>query len=121
VAKDYTREQATANRLIAKFGGGATLIRKGQTDPSNPFAPAGADVSYPVTIVDVGNNSLTRRADSLSLAWAKAGYMATPEAVTPLPTDVLTISGRNYTLLETKPLTPNPDGVTVMFEWMASE
>lgn len=118
--KDYAREQATATRLIGKFGGAATLKREGG-EVVNPFDPLPGVQSFDVTIVEVGENSLTRRADSVSLAWRKAGLMATPADVVPEPTDKLRINGRDFTLIDVQPLAPNPQGRTIMFEWLAAE
>ena len=91
------------------------------TDVVNPFAPLQQPIEYEITIVDVGQNSLTRRPDSAALAWAKAGIMATPNGVKPEPTDKMVINGRSYTFVQIEPLTPNPDGLTVLYEWMAKE
>lgn len=118
--KDYRREQATATRLITKFGGEAELRREAGA-VTNPFDPLPAVQTFQVTIVETGENSLTRRADSAALAWTKAGLMAAQNGVKPEPTDKLRISGRDYTVLQVMPLTPNPDGETVLYEWVVSE
>ena len=124
---DYARQQATATRIIAKFGGPAVLRRESGdiSDAArfelSPFESAPDPVDYDVLIVNVGGNSLTRRPDSASLAWSKAGIMATPDSVKPEPSDKLVINGRAYALVQVEPLTPNPEGFTVLYEWTARE
>ena len=130
---DYAPQQATATRLIAKFGGPAVLRRESGdiSDAArfeiSPFESAPDPVDYDVLIVNVGGNSLTRsdsltrRPDSASLAWSKAGIMATPKGVKPEPSDKLVINGRAYALVQVEPLTPNPEGFTVLYEWTARE
>tara|TARA_R100000935_G_scaffold55922_1_gene86528 strand:- start:6816 stop:7184 length:369 start_codon:yes stop_codon:yes gene_type:complete len=114
----YTRHRETADRLIARYGGGAVLVQKGElTGPS--YDPVqGPDVETPVRYIETGyqvglhDGTLIQTGDVL-------GVMAVPISVTPLPVDKLRIDGLDHSLFDVRPIQPSPDAPVVQFSFQA--
>lgn len=114
----YARHRATADRLIARYGGAAVLVRRGEGggDPWNP--EPGPDELYPVTYVETGyqvglhDGTLIQTGDVL-------GVMAVPDGVTPRPVDRLRIGGVDHSLADVKPVQPSPDAPVLQFSFQA--
>lgn len=112
----YTRLEATARRLIDKYGKAAQVEREGAPTgpPHNP--QPGAPTTHDCKIADIGY-SLTNRNETLILVGDKVGIMSTDIDVVPALTDKLLIDGEVYNFLDVAPL--NPGGVTLIYEYHA--
>lgn len=112
----YDRLEATAKRLIDKYGFGADLLRQGPpTGP--PYAPVpGVDVPHPCRIVETGY-SLTNRDATLVVAGDKLGIISTDIDVVPALSDRIEIGGQQYHFLDVAPLSPG--GQTLLYEFHA--
>ena len=114
VAALYTRAEATARRLIDKYGKTAELVRQVRTGP--PHAPVLTPVANDCTVADIGY-SITNRAATHILAGDKVGLMSTAVAVEPAMSDILRIDGTDYRFVDLQPL--NPGGLVVLYEYVA--
>jgi hypothetical protein len=112
----YDRLQATAKRLIAKYGADAQIERDGApTGP--PHAPQpGAPVRHACKAVET-EYSLTNRDATLVLAGDKLGIISTDVAVVPTKDDRLVLGGELYHLIDLQPLSPG--GQTLLYEFHA--
>lgn len=110
----YTRAEATARRLIDKYGKSAELVRQEQSGP--PHAPVVAPVVHACKVADIGY-SITNRTGTHIQAGDKVGLMSTSVAVEPAMSDVLRIDGADYRFVDLQPL--NPGGLVVLWEYQA--
>jgi hypothetical protein len=116
----YTRHLATADRLIARYGGGAVLLKKGPlTGPSYDLI-YGPDIEVPVTYVEIGYQVGLQDA-ALILTGDLLGVMAVPAGATPQPADRLKIGDAVHTLVDVKPLQPSPDAPVLQFSFQARQ
>lgn len=116
----YTRHRATADRLIARYGGAAALVRivPGTPDPSQPWIPVtDEEVLTPITYVETGyevglhDGTLIHSGDIL-------GVMAVPAGIIPtVAVDRLRVGGADYLLLDVKPV--QPGAVVLQFAFQA--
>lgn len=104
------RAKATSERLIARHGGAAVLVREG-SPPVNPWdPPAGEPDEIPVTFLEGGfeidliNGTLVQAGDVL-------GVMGGNTA--PLISDRLQWRGRDHVLVGIHPIQPDGDGPPV--------
>jgi len=113
-----TRARAIADRLIARHGGAAVLVRT-EGGPQNPWdPPGGGDVLYPVTIIEAVYQR-DYHPDGLIQAGDKLGTMAVPATVTPELSDRLRLDGVDFNIMELTAIQPAPDGVVVAFGFVA--
>lgn len=110
----YRRLEATAQRLIAKWGKTATLVREERSGP--PHAPVVVPVEHEVKLVDTGYN-ITNRNETLIHTGDKLGLISTDAAVVPELGDELVVDGLEYHLVDVQPL--NPGGLTLLTEFVA--
>jgi hypothetical protein len=114
VAALYTRLEATAKRLIAKYGKAAVLVRETKTGPAHD--PSVVETPYSCMVADIGY-SITDRDASLVQVGDKVGLMSTAVEVTPEKGDKLQIDGGTYSFVDLKPL--NPGGLVLLYEYHA--
>jgi len=114
----HTRHQSTATRLITRHGGAGALVRAGEvTGPE--WAPVfGPELVLPVTILETGYQQ-DYHAGTLIQAGDKLGLMAVSASVTPGLSDRLEIDGREYQMVEVKPVQPAPGGAVVAYSYQA--
>lgn len=110
----YTRLEATARRLIAKYGKPAAVVRRTTSGP--PHAPVVTETAHACTVADIGY-SLTNRDATLIQTGDKVGIMSTDLAIVPALPDKLRIDGQDYAFVEVQPL--NPGGLTLLWEYVA--
>ena len=110
----YARLEATAQRLIGKWGKPATIVREERSGP--PHAPVVVPVSHPVKLVETGY-SITNRNDTLIQTGDKVGLINTEADVTPELSDAMEIGGLEYHIVDLQPL--NPGGRVLLFEFVA--
>lgn len=113
VAPVYTRLEATARRLIDKYGKLAKVVRDEVSGP--PHAPVLTPVEHDCKVADIGY-SITNRNTTHILVGDKVGLMSTEVAVEPRLTDILRIDGADYRFVDLQPL--NPGGLTLLFEYV---
>ena len=107
----YARLNATARRLIAKYGKSATLVRLSQSGPAHN--PTITETEYTITLADIGY-SVTNRDQTLVQVGDKQGIISTA-GETPLFEDKIEIDGQRYSFVDRKPL--NPGGTTLLFDY----
>ena len=110
----YRRLEATAQRLIAKWGKPATIVRTERSGP--PHAPVVVAVEHPVTLVTTGYE-MTNRNETLIQAGDKVGLISTAADVIPQLDDELRVDGHDYRMVDVQPL--NPGGLTLLTEFVA--
>ena len=112
----YARHRAAADRLIARYGGGAELLRTETTGggPSDPTGGTTTTTAYPVQFMETGyqlgnlDGTFIQSGDVL-------GVMAVPATITPALTDKLRLRGRDFTLVDLQPVQPSPDAPVLQF------
>lgn len=109
----YTRLEATAKRLIEKYGKDATLTKITNSGPAHN--PTQTESTSTVKMVETGY-SLTNRNESLVQAGDKLGLISTA-GESPELKDKITIDSVKYNIIDLQPL--NPGGVTLLFEFTA--
>lgn len=107
----YSNLEATATRLIAKYGKSADLYRQSQSGP--PHNPVITETTYTVTMVETGY-SLTNRNETLVQAGDKLGIIST-SGEAPLLSDKIEIGSVKYSFVDISPL--NPGGTVLLFEF----
>lgn len=114
----YTRAEATARRLIDRFGYVAQLRRKG--DPTGPAhnPTAGACTEVDCKLVET-EAKVINRPESLIESEDKLGLISTDLSVGFIPTqdDILVIDDLPYHFVYFKPL--RPGGATLLYEFQA--
>lgn len=130
---NYAKSQATAQRLLARFGRSITLKRTipGSTEP--PYAPwnpgPATQATYSVTAAVLPASKSTieafdNRLDGGTLIDEKLRYVvmspqmtrtsdAGPASIEPKSLDVVTFDGSDWTVLGCTPL--NPAGIPVLY------
>lgn len=104
-AYDYSRPQATAERLLTRFGR-AGIIRRQGVIGGTPYSPVLGPVDYACTaaVMKFSTNEVdgTRiRADDLKVMVAAAGL-----AITPGTADKLVLGSDVYSIVNAMPLKP---------------
>lgn len=127
---NYTKSQATALRLITKFGTSANIIRAGTVTGPDYDPTYGPDIEAPCTIVfseytsSEIDGTLVQQGD-IKVLMAASGFAIEATSfleddVTPLnlnkptPADRLSSGGKDYEIIDIKPL--QPAGVVVMWK-----
>lgn len=110
----YKRLEATATRLINKWGKAGTLWRETTSGPAHD--PVVTETDYAITLVETGY-SLTNRDESLVQAGDKLGLIATDGEAQPQMSDQIEIGGTKYNFVDVKPL--NPGGRVLLHEFHA--
>lgn len=113
----YDRLEATARRLIRKYGFTAQFVREGAPTgpPHNP--QPGAPTRHDCKMVETGY-SLSNRNETLILAGDKVGIISTEGlTITPTKDDDLDIGGDVYHFVDLNPL--RPGGQVLLFEFVA--
>ena len=101
-----SRARTTADRLLARHGGEATLLRTTTVPGANSWDPPTVTTTQtPVQFIETGveldlvDGQTVQEGDLLGMMSASV----TPELV-----DVLSVNGKLYTLLSIKPVQPAP-------------
>jgi len=111
VAFNYERTKATAERLIARFGGPATLRKLTATGPD--YAPTLTATDTTITVVDLSQR--LRDAGGVLVGQSlRTLYVSTAAGVTPEKGDKVVIGGTEHEISEVRTLAPG--GTTVMWE-----
>lgn len=109
---NYANLQATAERLIERFGKPATLIQYAAGDGGDPWDPGGTVTESTITLVET-SYSMTNRDDSLIQQGDKIWFVSTA-GESPAKPDEIRLDGQTYQLIDVQPL--NPGGTDLMFE-----
>lgn len=112
-AFDYTKPQATASRLLERFGK-AGAIRRNQIIGGTPFSPVTGPVDHACTlaVMRFSSNEIdgTRiRADDLKVYVSTSGL-----TIEPTTADKIVIDGQAYSIVNATPL--KPAGVVVFHQ-----
>lgn len=118
------RHQRMTARLMARFGGAATLSRTELPGdpPQNPFpdpnnpdpAPEPVTTTWAVTIIEQGVE-LDHQPDSSVRAGDLVAAMQPHPDVTPTQADDLIVGGITYAVLSVQPIRSNPDGPVIHY------
>lgn len=112
---NYAKTRATAERLIAKFGQSATLVKS--TASGTAYNPALTDASYSLTLV-VMNYSQSEIDGTMIVRGDKKVYVSTSGlSVAPVVGDRLTIESIRHQVVRVMPL--SPAGTVVFWEVQA--
>lgn len=105
---DYAKLQATANRLITKFGQTGAVKRETLPDPVYGGAPT--VTSYTATLVPMSYDQKYVDGANITTADRKIYISSVGLAITPRVGDIVTVAGVNYSVVAADP--NNYDGVT---------
>lgn len=110
----YDRMQATATRLIGRYGYSTQLQRDGAPTgpPHNP--QPGPATQHACTVVEL-DYSLTNRDETLVLKGDKLGLMSTAIDTVPGKNDRLLLGGVAYNFVDLQPLSPG--GQVLLYEF----
>ena len=110
----YDRMQATATRLISRYGYSTQLQRDGAPTgpPHNP--QPGPATQHVCTVVEL-DYSLTNRDETLVLKGDKLGLMSTAIDTAPGKNDRLVLGGVAYNFVDLQPLSPG--GQVLLYEF----
>lgn len=114
VAALYTRLEATARRLIDKYGKAAHVVTFVNSGPSHK--PAREPTEHACMLVD-SFYELTVIPDTLIQIGDKSGIISPAVGVVPDTSCKLKIDGQTYTFRAVEPL--NPGGLTLLYEYIA--
>lgn len=103
----YARLQATAERLIAKYGQAGTVTRLGPPDPVEGGDPVETD--YPAKLVPMQYEAKEIDGTVILAGDAKIYISSVGLAVEPKPGDIVSASGKTYRIVNGDP--NNYDGV----------
>lgn len=111
-AFNYPRAQATALRLLDKFGAAGEIVRE---IPGGPGEPVQTPYACTMAVLRFDNKDI----DGTPIkATDKKVYIAAKRlAIVPVTTDKLLIGGVSHTIVRVVPL--NPSGLNVYFEVQA--
>lgn len=110
---DYTRVRATAERLLARFGQAVTLIKQGAAVGPEWNPTPGPGTEHIITAVD--ENSMRRDLSGTLIGeGVHALIVSTSAGVEPSQADSIRMGGREYEIVEVKPLAPG--GVVLLWE-----
>jgi hypothetical protein len=104
----YARMQATAQRLIAKFGQAGTVTRIAPPDPVNGGDPV--ETAYPATLVPMAYDARNIDGTVIKTGDVQIYISAVGLAITPQVDDIATVGGKGYQIVNADP--NNYDGVT---------
>lgn len=109
----YARLQATAERLIAKFGMAGTIVRMTRTGGPD-YDPTLEPVSHPCQLVEL-KIDLSKIDGTLIQAGDRMVYVSTQGlTIEVTASDKLVIAGKEHVIKICKPL--SPAGLTVYYE-----
>ncbi|BAQ18315.1 hypothetical protein [Methyloceanibacter caenitepidi] len=118
---DYAKSEATAQRLIAKFGQAGAIRRvTGSNDPGTPWDPSDdtettTDYDCTLVVLEYGKMEVD---GTLILATDRKVLVSTAGmTVEPLVSDKLVIGSDVYEIVTVKPL--NPGGTVLLWEVQA--
>lgn len=109
MAFDYSGLKATAERLIARFGQSATLVKTTTSGPD--YDPTTTTSESDITLVET-DYSMTNRNETLVQAGDKIWIVST-DGLEPKLEDKIKLGGVTYYPQDVQPL--NPGGTTLMF------
>ena len=119
-AFDYGEAQDDAAELLEEFGGTMIIRRAGDPIGPDPWNPGGGEPSnVDHTVIGVLLDYQNRDMDGTMI---KAGdrmviLKAKDMVIEPTTTDLLVVTESDiYTIQNVKPLKPNPDAETVLYE-----
>lgn len=104
----YARVQATAQRLIAKYGQAGTVTRIAPPDPVNGGDPAATP--HPATLVPMAYDARNIDGTVIKTGDVQIYISAVGLAITPQVDDIATVGGKGYQIVNADP--NNYDGVT---------
>lgn len=111
---NYARSQATAKRLITKFGGTAAIRRSTTSGPS--YDPQITTTDYPCTLVQ-DMIDMTKVTGTLIETTDRRELIAASDlAITPTTADKLVLGGSVHAIKSVQPLQPDPTGPVIMYE-----
>jgi hypothetical protein len=104
----YARMQATAQRLIAKYGQAGTVTRLTPPDPVNGGDPVATP--YTATLVPMAYDARNIDGTVIKTGDVQIYISAVGLAITPQVDDIATVGGKGYQIVNIDPY--NFDGVT---------
>lgn len=109
---DYTRSQATAERLIKRFGQPATLLRKTIIPGGGPeFDPEPDQVieeAFPLTVVDLDTEIRAAGLDDPAPLTKHSILIAPDAGVEPSEADRVSLQDREYGIAAVRRVSPGP-------------
>jgi hypothetical protein len=114
---NYAKSQATAERLLIKFGQAGSIVRDvpGGGSDWDPGEPVPTPYACTVAVLKFDNKDID---GTLIKATDKKVYIAAKGlAIIPTTTDRISIGGVQHTVIRVMPL--NPAGINVYFELQA--
>ena len=115
---DYTRIRGTSERLLARFGQTATLVKPGAMAGPEWDPQPGPATEHPITVVD--ENQMQRDQSGTLIGEAvHALIVSTAGGVAPERADrVRLANGRDLEVIDVRPLSPG--GVVLLYEVQVS-
>ena len=104
---DYARAQATAHRMVKRYGGAATLKRAGVGSGGTSFEPVEEVTDHPCTAVVVPTEARDRSGTLIEGRESTAYIAAQGLAIVPQTQDRLSWSGRDYRVVRVMPIDPS--------------
>ena len=116
MSRFYNRMQATAERLIARYGYATQLERDGAPTgpPHNP--QPGPSTHHDCKVVEI-KYSLTDRDATLVLQGDKLGLISTAVDIAPSNDDRIMLGGETFHFIDLQPLSPG--GQVLLYEFHA--
>jgi hypothetical protein len=116
MSRFYNRMQATAERLIARYGYATQLERDGAPTgpPHNP--QPGPSTQHDCKVVEI-EYSLTDRDATLVLQGDKLGLISTAVDIAPSKDDRIMLGGETFHFIDLQPLSPG--GQVLLYEFHA--
>jgi len=113
VSFDYSSLKSTADRLIARFGKTATLVRLEQS--GTDFDPTTVEIEFDVTLVELEFSKMVR--DGTLVQQGDKRLLVSTAGETPTQADRIRLDDIDYEIVQSDPL--NPGGTVLMFEIQA--
>ena len=103
----FERAKRASTRLLSRHGKEADIVRIEVTGggPSDPDGGEETEILHPVAFIETGYQ-VGLHDGTLIQAGDKLGVINVPPDVTPVPFDILRLAGKDYTLIDVKPVEP---------------
>jgi hypothetical protein len=112
-AFDYAKTRATAERLLARFGQQAIILRAGTgTGPAHNPGPA-TPTQHPCTAVVTDYRASERQGTEIEVNDRKILISTEGLAIAPATKDKITVGGKTFNLVNVKTL--NPGGTALIY------
>lgn len=114
---DYTKPRATAERLLARFGGAAAIRRSSTTGGSahDPSSGTTTTTDHACTLVLLEYTERERDGTLIQARDKKVLLSTEGLTIEPAASDLLVIGDNEYSIVNVDPLRPKPGGTTVMW------